>query len=271
MLGERPTTEATSCRTAFKFPFEPYAVQFQLMTAVYNTLCAGGVGIFESPTGTGKSLSLICSSLRWLKENPVFVAPAERVRDEDDKDLPQWVLDHVKKRAGEERKRSEEREKDRLGRVRKRMADDAVERSRKIMKPGIFVLGGPKGLLSRGKTEGGELLLKTYGLNKEANKEDRLILSDEEVKDDNALKTLMKEVLGNDSDDEARERAEDDELDVRKIIYCSRTHSQLSQFMREVNPSPIPPSYGGTVRRQYDTLRLPASNFHMLLFCDDRV
>lgn len=34
------------------FPFEPYGVQKQLMVKIYNTLEHGGVGIFESPTGT---------------------------------------------------------------------------------------------------------------------------------------------------------------------------------------------------------------------------
>ena len=35
------------------FPYEaPYGIQLDLMRAVYGTLDAGGVGIFESPTGT---------------------------------------------------------------------------------------------------------------------------------------------------------------------------------------------------------------------------
>ena len=37
---------------AIPFPFEPYEVQKQLMCKIYNTLERGGIGIFESPTGT---------------------------------------------------------------------------------------------------------------------------------------------------------------------------------------------------------------------------
>lgn len=48
------------------FPFQPYPVQKELMTALFERLENGGVGILESPTGTGKSLSIICSSLHWL-------------------------------------------------------------------------------------------------------------------------------------------------------------------------------------------------------------
>lgn len=34
------------------FPFTPYAIQQQLMEALYALLKKGGVGLFESPTGT---------------------------------------------------------------------------------------------------------------------------------------------------------------------------------------------------------------------------
>ena len=37
-------------------------------------------------------MSLICSSLRWLKENPVYVPPVHEAASEDDADLPAWVI-----------------------------------------------------------------------------------------------------------------------------------------------------------------------------------
>lgn len=36
----------------FPFPFAPYRIQEEFMAALYRALEAGGVGIFESPTGT---------------------------------------------------------------------------------------------------------------------------------------------------------------------------------------------------------------------------
>ena len=44
----------------FKFPFEPYPVQKDFMRALYQTLENKGVGIFESPTGTGR-MCLSCN------------------------------------------------------------------------------------------------------------------------------------------------------------------------------------------------------------------
>ena len=53
----------------FEFPFEPYGIQKDFMKELYRTVENGRIGIFESPTGTGKSLSIICSALKWLKDH----------------------------------------------------------------------------------------------------------------------------------------------------------------------------------------------------------
>lgn len=52
----------------FPFPFPPYPIQKDFMAELYQVLEAGKIGIFESPTGTGKSLSLICGALTWLRD-----------------------------------------------------------------------------------------------------------------------------------------------------------------------------------------------------------
>lgn len=53
----------------FPFPFTPYGIQQEFMRELYVALEAGKIGIFESPTGTGKSMSLICGALKWLKDS----------------------------------------------------------------------------------------------------------------------------------------------------------------------------------------------------------
>ncbi|KAH8416818.1 hypothetical protein KR222_005993 [Zaprionus bogoriensis] len=49
------------------FPFEPYEVQRAYMEKVIVCLRDGTNGVLESPTGTGKTLSLLCSSLAWIR------------------------------------------------------------------------------------------------------------------------------------------------------------------------------------------------------------
>jgi chromosome transmission fidelity protein 1 len=51
------------------FPFAPYDIQRDLMAQLHVCLDRGGIGFFESPTGTGKSLSLICGLLSWLERH----------------------------------------------------------------------------------------------------------------------------------------------------------------------------------------------------------
>ncbi|XP_030569109.1 regulator of telomere elongation helicase 1 homolog [Drosophila novamexicana] len=49
------------------FPFEPYEVQRAYMEKVIMCLRDGTNGVLESPTGTGKTLSLLCASLAWIR------------------------------------------------------------------------------------------------------------------------------------------------------------------------------------------------------------
>jgi regulator of telomere elongation helicase 1 len=49
------------------FPFQPYQCQKDFMGKVIRALKNGENALLESPTGTGKTLSLLCATLAWLK------------------------------------------------------------------------------------------------------------------------------------------------------------------------------------------------------------
>ena len=49
------------------FPFKPYQCQVDFMSRVIKSLNNRTNALLESPTGTGKTLSLLCASLAWLK------------------------------------------------------------------------------------------------------------------------------------------------------------------------------------------------------------
>ena len=49
------------------FPFPPYASQMEYVGRVIKALNNGNNALLESPTGTGKTLALLCATLAWLK------------------------------------------------------------------------------------------------------------------------------------------------------------------------------------------------------------
>nr|AFD29612.1 RTEL1 [Schmidtea mediterranea] len=53
------------CGVSIDFPFEPYACQIIYMEKVIESLKDGKNAILESPTGTGKTLCLLCAALAW--------------------------------------------------------------------------------------------------------------------------------------------------------------------------------------------------------------
>ncbi len=78
----------------FHHPYQPYDIQRDFMIALYQCLEDSKVGIFESPTGTGKSLSLICGSLTWLREQKRKQFDESLAQEAGDEDEPEWMLEH---------------------------------------------------------------------------------------------------------------------------------------------------------------------------------
>ena len=54
--------------TALVFRRKPYDIQVQLVRTMRLSIQKNEVGIFESPTGTGKSMSLVSTVLSWLRD-----------------------------------------------------------------------------------------------------------------------------------------------------------------------------------------------------------
>lgn len=48
-----------------KFPNKPYPSQISMMDKIIKGLKFGQNCLLESPTGSGKTLSLLCSSIAW--------------------------------------------------------------------------------------------------------------------------------------------------------------------------------------------------------------
>ncbi|XP_078369659.1 ATP-dependent DNA helicase DDX11-like isoform X2 [Oculina patagonica] len=239
----------------FPFPFPPYDIQEDFMTTLYHVLENGGVGIFESPTGTGKSLSLICGALTWLKdyeekrqvelekalacakqvgnqrESVTLEDKGKTIDSKDTSSTPDWVTEFAEKQAKQE---AEDRIKEERERLEKQKAQ--LQKLKSEIKPAFTV---------------------KYGKRKHSDESSSNSHNDEEI--EHKIANEIDEVLGKTSPDDPdadivlteylsdredavsdqEEEEKEEEPHCLKLFYCSRTHSQLAQFVREVQKSPF--------------------------------
>lgn len=211
----------------FPFPFPAYEIQKRFMRELYGCLEDGKLGLFESPTGTGKSLSLICGALRWLVDHETrrkrelvsaiaeidgklksceepsdnwFTVQTEQMELNAEKQPLQAKLNALLEYEGEREKL-------------KRMVE-----SRRA---------------ARTKTTGKIRQQSTKGA-PESNKKTEEGYSD--------ICDIEKDLVLEDgpSNSESSEEEDTDEplFKNTKIFFCSRTHSQLTQFVHELKRSP---------------------------------
>ncbi|KAI0467322.1 helicase C-terminal domain-containing protein [Xylaria cf. heliscus] len=197
----------------FHHPFTPYDVQQQFMHTVYNVLEQGNghTGILESPTGTGKSLSLICAALTWLRchKKRTYEISIDTAANSF-KDEPDWVVEQLLKRKRAEIVDLWEEREANLRRIR---ATEAMmeEREKKRRR---YAEANPGGKKTDPDSD-----------------EEEWLLDEQEDQDLPRLSDVGKEET-NDSND----------VDEVKIYYTSRTHSQLTQFISELRRPAFPPS-----------------------------
>ncbi|XP_054844360.1 ATP-dependent DNA helicase DDX11 [Eublepharis macularius] len=236
----------------FPFPYTPYPIQEEFMAKLYQVLEAGNIGIFESPTGTGKSLSLICGALTWLRdfeekkrqEEARLLATELRGKDTTEQSEksrrefadsqvssaePDWITQFVLKkeeretahRLKEEQIRRKKRE-ERLEQIRHNVQLKYASKRRRAEEEEMeHLLQLSKDILSKQGESGGSEPLDQM--------EEDLILAEYESDEEKKVGSRLSE----EDDDDLEEEH------VTKIYYCSRTHSQLAQFVHEVQKSPF--------------------------------
>ena len=236
------------------FPFPPYAQQHDLMGALLECFDSSSVGVFESPTGTGKSLSIICSAMYWLRNKVSSIldevkdlqtrnehtssskTPGDSTQSEDW--LNQWIKESNENNIVENEMELKFEALVKYNAMLSRISEqNRVERSqhRLVRKEGLKT--------NRNEFATSKKILrvdKPFRENPHFNN-GSAHTGEEYVLDDSFLDENY-DSGGNQSDtlrDEDTVQDESDrgglkELKLPQIYYCSRTHSQLTQFVREI-------------------------------------
>ncbi|XP_010417779.1 PREDICTED: ATP-dependent DNA helicase DDX11-like [Camelina sativa] len=194
------------------FPYKPYSIQIDFMNALYQFLDKGGVSMLESPTGTGKSLSIICSALQWLidRKEKGFTQVSDTVDVNDDDDEPDWMRDFTPN--------DNDRANHKSFKSSFRLTKHAKEKVPLVSEGDVSVSKGDEALLNDQ-----EFLLEEYQ-------------SEDESSSSGGRKSSKRKPAGG-FDSSSEEDEEDDREDDQhglKVFFCSRTHSQLSQFVKEL-------------------------------------
>ncbi|OAA59792.1 DEAD_2 domain-containing protein [Niveomyces insectorum RCEF 264] len=242
----------TAVAARFHHPYTPYDVQMQFMKAVYDA-CARGdgqVALLESPTGTGKSLSLLCGALTWLRQHKRRRFEGATTRNKEDDaalaDEPDWVVEQLlRQRRAALAARWEAREA-RLAAARRRARDhEKAEAARQ------FNRGGKRRRLDgNGNGNGNDHdNTVTAQARRAADEEAEFLLGDgDNVDADDPLawfsaetRAMMARAGLVTGPQEADDDDDDDDENIT-IYYTSRTHSQLTQFIAELRRPRFPPS-----------------------------
>jgi chromosome transmission fidelity protein 1 len=234
----------------FHHPYQPYDIQTDFMNAIYDCLDTGKVGIFESPTGTGKSLSLICGSLTWLRDHKRRTFEEGFLVSEGDSDEPAWMLEHTQRQKKEEALQRRRELNERLAKIKAK-----EKRAKERFDSGETRYKRQKLAADETNTNGDEALfiLDDYESDDDAQKaEKRHAFNDSGLSSE--TRALM-EKLGYSG---SAAKADEGEIpDETKIFFCSRTHSQLTQFTSELDRVKMPPAV------------MPVDNFDVDVLVED--
>ncbi|KAI3400090.1 hypothetical protein diail_4628 [Diaporthe ilicicola] len=238
------SNEVQRDQTNFHHPYSPYDVQLEFMKAAYDVLDhgAGQIGILESPTGTGKSLSLICASMTWLRDlkRRAFDASTQ-IDPKEAEGEPDWIIEQMLRRKRNELVAKWEEREARLESIRQQEKDTEARSSkrRRIDRPGTSAKSQAE------DEEEAEFLIDDWEEGVDTRRSDEKDVLDGLSKETRTL--LQKIGMGEARKLEADDEPADDEI---KIFYTSRTHSQLTQFISELRRPVFPSSLPAGLKSQ---------------------
>ncbi|KAJ3711787.1 helicase C-terminal domain-containing protein [Lentinula raphanica] len=204
------------------FPYAlPYTIQTELMRHLYEAIEHKKVTVIESPTGTGKTSSLLCASLTWLQDEK---NRARKGKLDDAATGDDWVSVQTRERLQREIEAEELEYEQKLAKARMREAQ-MKNKARVRKKPRLTDDEPQRRSIDEDISflpEDDDGLEEVDGMN----------LSP-------AVRALMARL-------DPHAHNEEPEVTCTKIYYASRTHSQLTQVLPELSKLKIPGSVSVT-------------------------
>lgn len=202
------------------------------MTALFEAIEQGKFGVFESPTGTGKTLSLLCSTLTWLKMNRQRhdIGEMPSTAQPEDQGEPDWVVAHEEAKLRHALQQQEEQLRKNLRIAREHLAEQ------------------------RRRRESHRQPAKRARREDDPPSDDDFLLADYD--DESTTKALWPPTPAAAPNDaflspEVRSMMQTYEASLQpnslveepetrpKIFFASRTHSQLAQLVQELKKTPF--------------------------------
>jgi chromosome transmission fidelity protein 1 len=230
--------ESAEMADKIPFPFEPYPQQRDLMKSIFNCVETSSVGCFESPTGTGKSLSVICATLSWQFQEEKRILEEHEASQLNNKvdDGDDWLMafeSSFKKDTAESKEIKRLYDRHIAMKERVRQASLSGQRQR------VRIHQVNKKFVKSADLEKG-IETDTSIFDRVMEPEDEFSLRHYDSDEDNkGLAGAKKGHRSGGNSNLDHIDSEDEEecsnaLRLPKIFYCSRTHSQISQFVTEI-------------------------------------
>uniref|UniRef100_A0A913HJ00 Helicase ATP-binding domain-containing protein n=1 Tax=Strongyloides stercoralis TaxID=6248 RepID=A0A913HJ00_STRER len=206
----------------FNFPYQPYSIQNDLMKNIFECCENGKVGILESPTGTGKSLSTLCSVLTWLRIKKIQI-------DNDGKELEKKIKMLEEAAKGNSNWIEIMRERHNI----MKESEIALEKKEKMRKVNEILKKAKENRWSKCQ-------LKENNIKQNKRKlQQNIEIKEEETIDDEFAPTENEFNFLNEKDFVIQN---EEPIRTIQIIYASRTHSQLLQLLDELDKTKFEPT-----------------------------
>ena len=262
VIVESKNAEEFPTGSTVPFPWDPYPQQIALMDVLLQSLknlretprerCP--VYMLESPTGTGKSLSLACAAVSWLRymeQQDLQTSSGESNKEEEATTGIDW-LDDWTPQSTRDLLQDQEKVAEMANEARRKLnqqLDELRLHAKREQHLRAAVISARKAAHKRPRSKPGKSSLSdTEPYCSEEEVEDNFLKNDDSDLDDKnagALKMSLAASLLHgpflDGSSAIRNNANVDAVatvvkgsGVRKIIYAARTHSQLTQFVNEL-------------------------------------